>query len=71
VSDVVLADLPAGSAGPFTVGVIAAAVSGLAAIWALLGYVRRHDYSLFVLYRLVVAAIVLLLIATSVREPGF
>jgi undecaprenyl-diphosphatase len=71
VNDVVLADLPAGSAGPFTVGVIAAAVSGLAAIWALLGYVRRHDYSLFVLYRLVVAAIVLLLIATSVREPGF
>jgi undecaprenyl-diphosphatase len=71
VNDLVLADLPAGSAGPFTVGVIAAAVSGLAAIWALLGYVRRHDYSLFVLYRLVVAAIVLLLIATSVREPGF
>ncbi|MDQ4026043.1 MAG: undecaprenyl-diphosphate phosphatase, partial [Actinomycetota bacterium] len=71
VNDVVLADLPAGSAGPFTVGVIVAAVSGLAAIWALLGYVRRHDYSLFVLYRLVVAAIVLLLIASSVREPGF
>ncbi len=71
INDVVLADLPPGSAGPFTVGVIAAAVSGLAAIWALLGYVRRHDYSLFVLYRLVVAAIVLLLIATSVREPGF
>jgi undecaprenyl-diphosphatase len=71
VNDVARGDLPAGSAGPFTVGVIAAAVSGLAAIWALLGYVRRHDYSLFVLYRLVVAAIVLLLIATDVREPGF
>jgi undecaprenyl-diphosphatase len=71
VNDVVLADLPPGSAGPFTVGVIAAAVSGLAAIGGLLGYVRRHDYSIFVVYRVLVAATVLLLIAANVREPGF
>ncbi len=71
VTDVLLADLPPGSAGPFVVGTIAAAVSGLAAISALLGYVRRRSYSLFVVYRLVVAAIVLLLIATGVREAGF
>lgn len=64
-------DLPAGMAGPFVVGTIASAVSGLAAIWALLGYVRRHDYSVFVVYRLIAAAIVLLLIQTGVREPGF
>ena len=68
---VVLGDLPAGSTGPFFVGTIAAGVSGLAAIWALLGYVRRHDYSLFVVYRLVAAAAVFLLIATGVREAGF
>ena len=37
--------LPPGSAGPFVVGMIAAAVVGLAAIWGLLGYVRRHTYS--------------------------
>ncbi|MBA2616400.1 MAG: undecaprenyl-diphosphatase, partial [Actinobacteria bacterium] len=48
-----------------------AGVSGLFAIWALLGYVRRHTYSVFVLYRLIAAAIVLLLIATGVREAGF
>ncbi|MGH3102476.1 MAG: undecaprenyl-diphosphate phosphatase [Gaiellaceae bacterium] len=69
--DVVLGDLPPGTTGPFVVGTIAAAVSGLAAIWGLLGYVRRHDYTLFVVYRLIVAAIVVLLIATGVREAGF
>jgi undecaprenyl-diphosphatase len=71
VTDVLLGDLPPGSTGPFVVGMIAAAASGLLAIWGLLGYVRRHDYTLFVVYRLVVAAIVLLLIATGVREATF
>jgi undecaprenyl-diphosphatase len=71
ITEVVLGDLPAGSSGPLVVGTLAAAVSGLWAIWALLGYVRRHDYSVFVLYRLLAAAFVLVLIATGVREAGF
>jgi undecaprenyl-diphosphatase len=71
VDDVLLADLPDGVVGPFVVGTIASAVGGLIAIWALLGYVRRHDYTIFVVYRLVLAAVVLLLIATGVREAGF
>jgi undecaprenyl-diphosphatase len=71
VTDVLLGDLPPGSSGPFLVGMIASAASGLLAIWGLLGYVRRHDYTLFVVYRLVVAAVVLLLIATGLREPTF
>ena len=70
-NDVLLADLPPGSGGPLVVGMLAAAVSATVSIWALLGYVRRHTYSVFVVYRLVVAAIVLLLIATGVREAGF
>ena len=70
-TDVVRSDLPAGWAGPFLVGTIAAAASGLAAISALLGYVRRHDYSVFVVYRLAAAAAVLLLIATGVRDATF
>jgi undecaprenyl pyrophosphate phosphatase UppP len=48
-----------------------AAGSGLIAISALLGYVRRHDYSVFVVYRLLVAPIVLLLIVSGVRGAGF
>jgi len=71
LTDVVLGDLPAGWKGPFLVGTLAAAGSGLLAIQGLLGYVRRHDYSVFVVYRLVLAAIVLLLIATGVREATF
>jgi undecaprenyl-diphosphatase len=71
LTDVVLGDLPPGSAGPFVVGMVAAAVSGLAAIWALLGYVRRHDYTVFVVYRLLAALVIALLIASNARDAGF
>ncbi|MBD0348691.1 MAG: undecaprenyl-diphosphate phosphatase [Thermoleophilia bacterium] len=71
VTDVLLGELPPGSAGPFAVGVLAAAASGLVAIMALLGYVRRHDYSPFVVYRLIAAAVVALLIVTGVRDASF
>jgi undecaprenyl-diphosphatase len=71
LTNVVFGDLPPGSTGPFVIGMIAAAVSGLVAIWGLLGYVRNHDYTVFVVYRLIVAAFVLLLIAADVRPPAF
>ncbi|MBA2332308.1 MAG: undecaprenyl-diphosphate phosphatase, partial [Actinobacteria bacterium] len=71
IGDVLLADLPQGTTGPFLVGSLASGASGLLAISALLGYVRRHDYSVFVIYRVLVAAIVLLLIASGVRSAGF
>jgi undecaprenyl-diphosphatase len=71
VKDVLLGELPAGSAGPFVVGMIASAGSGLVAISALLGYVRRHDYSVFVVYRLIAALAVVLLIVTGAREATF
>jgi undecaprenyl-diphosphatase len=70
-TDVLFGDLPAGWEGPFVVGVLAAAASGLLAIVFLLGFVRRHTYTPFVVYRLIVAAIVLLVIATGVREATF
>jgi undecaprenyl-diphosphatase len=63
--------LPAGSAGPVIVGVVSAAVSGFAAIWALLRYLRTHGYEIFVVYRLIAAAVVLLLIATNVKPSTF
>lgn len=71
VNDVLLGELPDGWKGPFVVGTLAAIGSGLLAIRALLGYVRRHDYSLFVVYRLLAAAVILLLIATGVRAATF
>ncbi len=71
VGDVLLADLPPGMTGPFVVGSLASFASAVVAISALLGYVRKRDYSVFVVYRLIAAAIVLLLILTGVRAAGF
>lgn len=71
VKDVAFGGLPPGSAGPFVVGMIAAAVVGLVAIWGLLGYVRRHTYSLFVIYRLALAATILVVIAAGWRDKSF
>ena len=71
VKDVLLGDLPTGWKGPFVVGVLAAWGTGLLAIEWLLGYVRRHTYGLFVVYRLVVAALIVILIASGVRAATF
>lgn len=71
VKDVLLGDLPAGWEGPFVVGTLAALGSGLLAIEWLLGYVRRHTYGVFVAYRLVVAAVVLLVILSGIRAATF
>jgi undecaprenyl-diphosphatase len=71
VRDVAFGGLPPGSAGPFIVGMIAAAVVGLFAIWGLLGYVRRHTYTVFVVYRLVLAAAILITIAAGWRDKNF
>jgi undecaprenyl-diphosphatase len=71
VTDVLLADLPPGSGGPFLVGTIASAASGLVAIHLLLGYVRRHSYTPFVLYRLALAAFIVGLILTGARSATF
>jgi undecaprenyl-diphosphatase len=69
--NVVFGDIPDGWTGPFLVGTLAALGSGLLAIQWLLDYVRRHTYGVFVLYRLVVAALVLLVILGGVRDSSF
>jgi undecaprenyl-diphosphatase len=71
LTDVVFADLPSGMAGPFVVGVLASLGSGLLAIVGLLDYVRRHNYDVFVVYRLIVAAVIILLIVTGARAATF
>ena len=59
--------LPPNTATPFLAGMAAAALSGLAAIWFVLAYLKRHNFNLFVVYRIVVGAGVLILIAAGVR----
>ena len=68
---VVFGSLPSGWEGPFLVGTVAAAGAGLIAIDLLLGYVRRHDYSIFVVYRLALAAAIAIIIVTGVRDATF
>jgi undecaprenyl-diphosphatase len=60
--------LPPDTATPFLAGMVAAALSGLAAIWFVLAYLKRHNFNLFVVYRIVVGAGVLILIAAGVRS---
>jgi undecaprenyl-diphosphatase len=71
VKHVVLQSLPAGSTGPFIVGTLAAAAVGLVAIDFLLGYVRRHDYTPFVVYCLIAAAVIVLIIISGWRHATF
>jgi undecaprenyl-diphosphatase len=69
--DLALTGLPPDSVGPIVVGILAAAVSGFAAIWGMLRYLQTHSYDIFVWYRLIVAAVILLLIATGVQPSTF
>ena len=59
--------LPAGMATPFAAGMVSAALSGFAAIWFLLAYLRRHDFKPFAIYRFVLAAGILLLVFAGTR----
>jgi undecaprenyl-diphosphatase len=47
---------------PLAVGFVAALVSGLIAIWALLRYLRSNSLAIFVVYRIVAAAIVVVVL---------
>jgi undecaprenyl pyrophosphate phosphatase UppP len=40
-------------------------------IQALLGYLRRHDYTIFVVYRIALAIVIALLILTDARGSTF
>lgn len=62
--------LPPGSAVPFVLGVVTAGLSGLLAIWSLLAYLRRHDFTPFVAYRLALGAGVALVILSGVRAAA-
>jgi undecaprenyl-diphosphatase len=63
--------LPDGVVGPMIVGTIAAAVSGYLAIAGLLALVRRHNYDIFVIYRVLLGVTILILIATGALSATF
>jgi undecaprenyl-diphosphatase len=59
--------LPAGTEGAFLAGMVTSAVTGGLAVWGTLRYVRNHSFAPFVIYRVLLGAAVLALIATGVR----
>ena len=59
-----------GYGSEFLWGFVSSALSGFLVIWGLLRYLRTHDFKIFMVYRLAVAALVLGLIATGVRPAG-
>lgn len=57
-----------GSPAPLVIGMLTAAVSGWFAIAVLLRYVRRHSYGVFALYRVLLGASILALVAIRARH---
>jgi len=49
-------------------GFVASAISGFVVIWGLLAYLRKHSFAFFMWYRLAVAALMFILIATGARS---
>jgi undecaprenyl-diphosphatase len=59
-----------GFGSQFFWGFIASAISGYLVISFLLAYLRRHDFTVFVVYRLAVAALVFGVIVAGIRPAG-
>jgi len=59
--------LPPGTAGAFLWGIVASAVTGLAAVWLVLKVVRTGSFLPFVAYRVLAGAAVLALLASPLR----
>jgi undecaprenyl-diphosphatase len=70
-AEVVKDGIPAGQTEPLIFGVIAAAVSGFFAIAWLLAFVRHRSYDIFVVYRLLAAAAIVLLIVAGAKSSTF
>jgi len=62
--------LPAGTAQPFFWGMVSAAVSGFAAVWFMLAYLRSHDFRPFAVYRFVVGAAIIIVVVAGLRHAG-
>ena len=57
-----------GHAAEFVAGMVASAISGFVVIWGVLRYLKRHDFMIFLWYRVAVAAVVLVLILANIRD---
>ena len=58
-----------GQEAQFAVGIVTSGISGALAVFGVLSFLRRHTFGAFMVYRLGLAALVLLLVVTGAR-PG-
>ena len=61
--------LPHESFVPLIVSIIVAGIVGYASIWFLLSYLKRHSTAIFVIYRLILGAVILGLLWFGVISP--
>lgn len=61
--------LPTGSALPLVVATVISGLVGYASIWFLLRFLRTRSTGVFIVYRLVLGAIILLLLARGTIQP--
>ncbi len=61
--------LPEGSAAPLVVATIVSGVVGYASIWFLLRFLREHSTGVFIGYRLLVGALILVLLFAGAVNP--
>ncbi len=59
--------IPPGFGPPFVWGIVASGITGYIAVWGTLKIIRTHSFLPFVVYRLILGAIVLALVATPFR----
>jgi len=60
-----MAKLPAGSYGSLAVATVVSGVVGYASIWFLLRYLRTHSTGVFIVYRVIVGAVILAALAAG------
>lgn len=65
--DLVQTGMPPNMGGPFLWGVVSSAVSGFLVIAFLLSYLRKHDFGVFLWYRVAVAALTIGLVVSGTR----
>lgn len=65
--DLVQTGMPPGMGAPFFWGFVSSAVSGFLVIAFLLSYLRKHDFGVFLAYRVAVAALTIGIVVAGVR----
>lgn len=65
--DLVQTGMPAGMGAPFFWGFVSSAVSGFLVIAFLLAYLRKHDFAVFLWYRVAVAILTIGIVVAGVR----